>query len=160
MRFSRARPHPLAELVEREEVVYGLCLREATRLPWGPPAAALRALVAHANESLDDLRRLARARRIRTGSARAVALDALGRLVDRLTGRLPIARESSVARMLAAVRASLEGARALRVAADEAGDVALVRWSERWLSTRMRLAKEAAIELAGLGRASAVARPV
>jgi len=60
---QRLSPSLLAELYELEEDAYRLAVREAKRIGSGPPAAALRAVAAHANDALDELPKKAKERR-------------------------------------------------------------------------------------------------
>ena len=52
----------MTELFQTERSAYRHPIREAKRLGDVPPAIALRAVAAHANEVLDELPKLARAR--------------------------------------------------------------------------------------------------
>ncbi|MBX3233457.1 MAG: hypothetical protein KIT84_37800 [Labilithrix sp.] len=148
---SRLSPSLLAELYELEEDAYRLAIREAKRIGSGPPAAALRAVAAHASESLDDLRTKARERRVRIGSLGALALDTLHRLRDVAVDPF-VDHEHAYRRALTALHRSIDLVRVEEAAAREEGDDALADWCMRWLRTRERLVGAASDELAWFGR--------
>lgn len=136
----------IAELYELEQHAYRLVIREAKRIGRGPPAVALRAVAGHANETLEELPRLASQRGVRLGSTRALLLDAVDRVRDLLRSPM-VDREYAYRQALTALRRGLDLARSATVAAIGAGDEALATWFERWLRGREELVDDAADEL-------------
>jgi len=143
---ERLSPSLLAELYELEEDSYRLSLREARRLGSGPPATALRAVAAHANEALEELPAVARGRRVRLGSASALALDTLRRVRDVVVDQF-VDHEHAYRRALTALRRGLDLGRLIHAAARDEGDDALAAWCQHWVSGRERLVDAAAAEL-------------
>lgn len=148
---SRLCPSLLAELFELEEDAYRLSIREAKRIGCGPPAAALRAVAAHASEALDELPVKAKERHVRLGSLGALAVDTLHRLRDIAIDPF-VDHEHAYRRALTALRRSIDLVRIEEAAAREEGDDALADWCTTWLRTRERLVAAAADELAWFGR--------
>jgi hypothetical protein len=151
MNRARLSPSLLAEVYDLEEDAYRLCLREARRMDGGPPAAALRAVVAHANEALEELPRLAHERHARLGSIGALALDTLRRLGDVFVDKI-VDHEHAYRRALTALRKGIDLVHLVQAAATEEGDDALATWCHRWLEAREKLVAEAAMELEWFGR--------
>jgi hypothetical protein len=137
----------LTELYELEEEAYRLSLRHAERLGQRPSGVALRALVAHINEALEEIRALARIRRVRVGSLRALAIDTLRRAADALS-----ADGEADQRALLTLRRGISLVRRLRAAAVADGDEVLAHWCEAFVRARHRLVDEAAPELEAFGR--------
>lgn len=148
---QRFSPSLLAELYELEEDAYRLAIREAKRIGSGPPAAALRAVAAHANEALDELPKKAKERHVRLGSLGALAIDTLHRLRDIAVDPF-VDHEHAYRRALTALHRGIDLARVALAAAREEGDDALADWCERWLFARERLVSAATDELAWFGR--------
>ncbi|MBX3197415.1 MAG: hypothetical protein KF894_04600 [Labilithrix sp.] len=148
---ERLSPALLAELYELEEDGYRVALREARRIRSGPPAAALRAVVAHAGESLEEIPELARARGVRLGGVSALALDTLRRLGDALLASL-VDHDHAYRRALTALRRGVDLVRLTRAAALDEGDERLAVWCRRWLGVRERLVAETADELEWFAR--------
>lgn len=144
----------LVELNELEEETYRLALAHASYIEHtNGRSAPIRALVAHANGSLDDLRSLAGRRRIRLGSANAIVVDTIRRIASAASRALAsgltldpaiVTRaESDLSQALG--RGAALGRR-IQHAAQEAGDEEIVRWSRRWLRARTTLVEDAYIE--------------
>jgi hypothetical protein len=148
---QRLSPSLLAELFELEEDAYRLAIREAKRIGSGPPAAALRAVAAHASESLDELPKKAKERHVRLGSLGALAIDTLHRLRDVAVDPF-VDHEHAYRRALAALHRGLDLVRVAHSAALEEGDDSLAEWCSKWLHTRERLVTAATDELAWFGR--------
>lgn len=148
---SRLSPSLLAELYELEEDAYRLAIREAKRIGSGPPAAALRAVAAHASEALDELPAKAKERHVRLGSLGALAVDTIHRLRDIAEGPF-VDHEHAYRRALTALHRSIDLVRVEEAAAHEEGEDALAEWCTRWLQTRERLVAAASSELAWFGR--------
>jgi hypothetical protein len=141
----------LAELYELEEDAYRLAIREAKRIGSGPPAAALRAVAAHASATLDELPKKAKERHIRLGSLGALAIDTLHRLRDIAVDPF-VDHEHAYRNALTALHRGIDLVRVARAAAREEEDDALGDWCDRWLFARERLVGEASDELAWFGR--------
>jgi len=137
----------LSELFDYEEDAYRLSLREADRIGSGPPAVALRAVVAHANDALEDLPALAAARHVRIGSAGSLFLDTLHRVRDVIADQLSDV-EHGYRRALATLHQGIDLVRLTHEAAINEGDDALAAWCERWLDVRERFVADATRELA------------
>lgn len=148
---ERLSPALLAELYELEEDGYRVALREARRIRCGPPATALRAVVAHAGEALEEIPALARARDVRLGGASVLALDTLRRARDALLGRI-VDHEHAYRRALTTLRRGVDLVRLTRAAAFDEGDDPLATWCRRWLGVRERLVVQAADELEWFAR--------
>lgn len=148
---QRFSPSLLAELYELEEDAYRLAIREAKRIGSGPPAAALRAVAAHANEALDELPKKAKERHVRLGSLGALALDTLHRLRDIAIDPF-VDHEHAYRNALTALHRGIDLVRVALAAAREEGDDGLADWCERWLFARERLVGAASDELAWFGR--------
>lgn len=147
----RLSPSLLAELFDLEEDAYRLCLREAERIGAGPPAVALRAVVAHANESLETLPGLAERRRAKVRSIGALLFDTGRRLRDAAVDPF-LDEEHAYRRALTSLHRGLDLVRLVATAAENEGDDALARWCEHWLSAREKLVAEVTRELAWFGR--------
>lgn len=140
----------LLELATAERLASRSPRREAERLGDVPPAHALRAVAAHADESRDDLDGVLRARRT-SSSAWSFAASALAQLVDEaLSVRLD--DEHRFRRALLALRRGLDVARAVRASASHEGDGELLVLCDRWLAVRIRLVAGVEAELAWFGR--------
>jgi hypothetical protein len=148
---ERLSPSLLGEVYDLEEDAYRLCIREAKRIGSGPPAIALRAVAAHANETLDGLPTLARARRVRLGSVSALALDTFRRVSDAVVDHF-VDHEHAYRRALTALHKGIDLVHLLHAAAVEEGDDALASWAAKWLEAREHLVADAASELAWFGR--------
>lgn len=148
---ERLSPSLLAELHDLEEDSYRLALREAKRIGCGPPASALRAVAAHANEALEELPALAKARSVRLGSLGALALDTVRRVWDVLMDQI-VDHEHAYRRALTALRRGIDLVRLVHAAARDEGDDALAAWCRRWLEGRERLVEEAADQLEWFAR--------
>ena len=148
---ERLSPSLLAELYELEEDSYRLSLREAKRIGCGPPASALRAVAAHANEALEELPALAKARSVRFGSVTALAFDTVRRVWDVVVDQI-VDHERSYRRALAALHRAIDLVRLVHAAARDEGDDALATWCQRWLDGRERLVAEATNQLEWFAR--------
>ncbi len=151
MERERLSPSLLAELFDSEEDAYRLSVREAARIGWGPPAVALRAVVAHANESLEALPALASDRRVHLRSLGALAADTLRRLRDAVVDPF-IDQEHAYRRTLTALRSGVDLVRLVQKAAESEEDDSLVHWCDRWLERREGLVNDVANELAWFAR--------
>lgn len=146
MQFERWSMPLLAELYELEEDGYRLALREAKRIGTGPPADALRAIAGHANETLEELPGIARARNVRLGSLRALVLDTIRRIRDVGWARFAIP-ERAYRRTLTALHRSADFVELVRIVATAEDDDALATWCDRWLRGRERLISSVARQL-------------
>jgi hypothetical protein len=115
------------------------------------PSVALRAVAAHANESLDELPKLARERGVGLTSVSALAGEAMAHVGHALRSRLGDAEHVYRATLLE-MRRGIDLVRLVRAAAEDEGDRALVAWCDRWMSVRERLVDGVADELAWFGR--------
>ncbi len=158
--MTRLLPALFAELYQTEYSAYRHPIREARRLGEVPPAVALRAIAAHANEVLDELPRLGRTRGLRVTSVGAAAVEALWTVRHAIAFRFMDA-ERSYRAVLLDLRRSVDLVHVLRALAAEESDDRLVAWCDRWLSTREWLVREAADELDWFGHhPEFAARPV
>lgn len=149
---ERLSPSLLHELYELEDAAYRSSLREVNRIGWGPPAAALRAVVAHAYEALEALPTLAEERHVRvdslTASVLATVRSTWRRARDRMAeGGLALDHERSYRRVLTILRRGIDLVRLVHSAAVNEGDDDLAAWCTRWRDTRLRLVEAAADEL-------------
>jgi len=135
---KRLVPSLVVELFQTERSAYRHPIREALRLGDVPPSISLRAVAAHANESLDDLPKLARLRGIRLTTAGELAGEAVAAVRHALFDRF-FDPERSYRETLLEMRHGIDLVRLLRASADDEEDHPLVRWCDRWLSTRQRL---------------------
>ena len=147
---SRLLPSLLVELSQAERSAYRHPIREAERLGDVPPSVALRAVAAHANEALDDLPDLARARSVRRTTIAQLGAQALSLVRDTIVDRV-VDNERSYRSTLLGMRHGIDLVRLLRVAAEEEGDVELVAWCDRWLTVRERLVAGVERELVWFG---------
>ncbi len=148
---ERLSPSLLAELFELEEDSYRLSLREAKRIGCGPPASALRAVAGHANEALEELPALAKARSVRLNSIGALAFDTMRRAWDIVMDQI-VDHEHAYRRALTALRRGIDLVRLVHAAARDEGDDTLAVWCQRWLDGRERLVEEAADQLEWFAR--------
>lgn len=148
---ERLAPSLLAELFELEEDSYRLSLREAKRIGCGPPASALRAVAAHANEALEELPALAKARSVRIGSIGALAFDTMRRVWDVVMDQI-VDHEHAYRRALTALRRGIDLVRLVHAAARDEGDDKLAIWCQRWLDGREPLVEDAADQLEWFAR--------
>jgi hypothetical protein len=142
----------LLELTDADRDASRLPRREAERLGDVPPARALRAVAAHADETLAVLAAIGRARGIRPsaiGEAADVALALVRHLVRERGGDAAHGYRGA----LLGLRRGMDVTRALRAAAGEEADGALVDFCDGWLSVRLRLVAGVEAELAWFGRA-------
>ncbi len=151
MNPERVSPSLLAELFELEEDAYRLAVREAKRIGSGPPATALRAVAAHANEALEELPSKARERHVRLGSMSALAVDTFHRLSDVVIDAF-VDNEHAYRRALTAFHRGIDLVRLTRAAAIDEGDDGLSSWCDHWLAARERLVAAASAELEWFGR--------
>lgn len=145
----------LAELYDLEEDSYRLSNRAATRLGPEHPATALRAVAAHANESLNELREVARAHQVSITAPRALVLDTLRRVRDRV---VLMDHEHAYRRALGALHRGMDLVALLRSAAQDEGDDRLAAWCVRWLSGRAQLIANVTAELDWFARHPRIAR--
>jgi hypothetical protein len=148
---ERLTPSLLAELYELEEDAYRLSLREAKRIECGPPAAALRAVAAHANEALEELPAKARRRHVRLGSALSLAIDTLHRLRDVVMDQV-VDHEHGYRRALTALHRGIDLGHLIHAAAIDEGDDELAKWCQEWLRGRERLVADASDQLKWFAR--------
>ena len=150
MSAHRLSPSLLAELYELEEDAYRLAIREAKRIGSGPPAAALRAVAAHASDALDELPAKAKERHVRLGSLGALAIDTLHRLRDIAIDPF-VDHEHAYRRALTALHRGIDLMRVAEAAATEEGDDPLADWCQHWLRARERLVASAGFDDASPG---------
>jgi hypothetical protein len=157
--MSRARllPTLFTELYQAERSAYRHPIREARRLGDVPPAAALRAVAAHANETLDALPPLAKTRGLAFTSLGAALAEALSTARHAVTDRLAEI-ERSYRGTLLGMHHGIDLMRLVRAAAHDEGDDALVAFCDEWLPTREWLVREVADELEWFARHPDVAR--
>ncbi len=143
----RLLPSLFVELFQMERSAYRQPIVAAERLGDVPPSIALRAVAAHANEALDELPKLAKARGIRLSTPRQLLGDALSAVrsfvVDRLVEMERASRET-----LLGLRHGIDLVHLLRDAAADEADWELVAWCDRWLPVRERLVAGVEDELA------------
>ena len=137
----------LSQLFDSEEDVYRLSLREADRIGSGPPAVALRSVVAHAYDALEHLPTLASERRMRLGSAGSLLVDTIHRVRDALADRMEDV-EHGYRRALSTLHQGVALVRLMHEAALDEGDDALAAWCERWLEVRASFVADVSRELA------------
>ena len=147
MNRERLSTSLLSELFDLEEDAYRLSLREADRLGSGPPAVALRSVVAHTNDALEDLPVLAADRSVRIGSAGSLFFDTLHRVRDAIADQLSD-MEHGYRRALATLHEGIDLVRLTHDAAVNEGDDALATWCDRWLDVRERFVADVSRELA------------
>lgn len=148
---SRLLPTLFVELFQTERSAYRHPIREAERLGNVPPAIALRAVAAHANEALDELPELARARGIRLSSVGQLAGETFSAVRHFVVDRF-LDVERSYRGTLLGMRHGIDLVRLLRAAADDEADVELVAWCDRWLPVRERLVAGVEADLTWLAR--------
>jgi hypothetical protein len=139
---------PIAELYEAEEAAYRAAFRCAESHP------SVRMLAAHASETLEALRKLARRRGVSLHAPGAVWRDTFLCLRDGMLDHLLSrprdgAQVASGAAVFARLHHASECARELERVAEEEGDTLLVLWCHRWQSARAKLVAEVAPQLAG-----------
>lgn len=128
----------MTELFQTERSAYRHPIREAARLGDVPPAIALRAVAAHANEVLDELPELARARGFTIAGVGAVIGEVFSDVRHFFADRL-IDRERSYRGTLLGMRHGIDLVRLLRASAEDESDTELASWCERWANVRERL---------------------
>ncbi len=146
-----------AELFQTERSAVRHPRREAERLGPVPPATALRAVAAHADEALADVARLAKERGLHASAVGQVAGEAFSVARHLVVDRV-LSAEQSFRGTLLGLRHGVDVVRLLRSAADEEGDAPLVDWCDRWLSVRLRLVAGVEAELGWFGHHPDVAR--
>lgn len=151
MMTARLSTALLAELYDLEEDSYRLSLRQARRIGFGRPTAALRAVAGHAGAALEELSTLATARGVRLGSLHALFFDTLRRTRDVVMDQM-IDHEHGYRRALATLRRGIDLVRLTLAAARTEGDDALATWCREWLRGRERLVADAADELEWFGQ--------
>ena len=144
----------LSELFDLEEDAYRLALREADRIGSGPPAVALRGVVAHANEALEALPQLAVEREVRLGSPSSLVIDTLHRVRDVIADQLGD-QEHGYRRALATLHQGIDLVRLMHEAAVNEGDGALASFCEQWLQGRERFVADVSHELTWFAHAHA-----
>lgn len=111
-----------------------------------PPAVSLRAVAAHAGESIDAMIRIAKDRDYPGPSVghfvTATATNALAALLHKVSHHEPSYRE-----ILAELHDDLELAREVRALAVRDGDEAIVAFLDAWLPIRSRMLRDATGEL-------------
>ena len=149
---SARSPQLLCELLAAERAASRTPRREAARLEGTPPASAMRAVSAHADETLDALARFDGAKRTRDGVLLWSALGFVaGAVRDAVRDRLEDVPHA-YRRALLELRRGLDLVRLLRASAREEGDLELVDFCDRWLGVRLRLVAGVEAELEWLGR--------
>jgi hypothetical protein len=151
MSRTRLLPSLVAELYAIERLAYRQPIRIAERLGGDLPAIALRAVAAHANETLDELPKIALERGIGLTSVSALASGAVGFVTRVVRERIEDA-EHRYRETLLEMRRGIDLVRLVRAAAEDEGDRPLVAWCDRWMPVRERLVGEVAGELAWFGR--------
>jgi hypothetical protein len=151
-RIQRPRllPTLVTELFQTERSAYRQPIREAKHLGDVPPASALRAVSAHANEVLDELPGLARARGVRLAAAGQIIGETFSDVRHFFADRV-VDRERSYRGTLLGLRHGIDLVRLLRATADDEGDTDLAVFCDRWLSVRERLVAGVERELEWLG---------
>ena len=150
MKSPRLLPSLMTELFQTERSAYRHPIREAKRLGDVPPAIALRAVAAHANEVLDELPELARARGLAVAGVGAIVGETFSDVRHFFADRL-VDRERSYRGTLLGMRHGIDLVSLLRAAAEDEADVELVAWCNRWLSVRRKLVIEVERELSWFG---------
>lgn len=153
----RLLPALLTELFQTERSAYRHPIREAERLGDVPPTIALRAVAAHANEALDELPKLAKARGVRLTTVGEIAGEMFSAIRQAVVDRFAD-RERSYRGTLLGMRHGIDLVRLLRAAADEEQDHEIVAWCDRWLPVRERLVHGVEAELTWFGHHPAFAR--
>jgi hypothetical protein len=138
MERPRLLPSLMTELFQTERSAYRHPIREAKRLGDVPPAIALRAVAAHANEVLDELPKMARARGVKAAGVGTIIGETFSDVRHFFADRL-IDRERSYRGTLLGMRHGIDLVRLLRAAAEDEADAELVSWCDRWLDVRERL---------------------
>jgi hypothetical protein len=156
MKRPRLLPSLMTELFQTERSAYRHPIREAKRLGDVPPAIALRAVAAHANEVLDELPELARARGLSAAGVGMIIGETFSDVRHFFADRL-IDRERSYRGTLLGMRHGIDLVRLLRAAAEDEADAELVSWCERWLGVRERLVAGVERELEWFGHHQAFA---
>lgn len=146
MSQARLLPSLFLELCQSEQVAYAAPVRAARLLGHVPPATAMRAIAAHANETLDALPRLAAERSLPTRSLGSLLGEAVATLHRAATARVG-GVERSYRCALLDVRRGVDLVHLLRCAANDEDDDALVAFLDEWLPTREWLVRQAADEL-------------
>lgn len=151
----------MTELFQTERSAYRHPIREAKRLGDVPPAIALRAVAAHANEVLDELPELARARGVAAARVGTIIGETFSDVRHFFADRI-IDRERSYRGTLLGMRHGIDLVRLVRAAAEDEADLELVSWCDRWLSVRERLVSgvEREIDWFGHHQAFAARHPV
>lgn len=157
MRRERMSASFVVELFELEQDAHRISVKLAERIGRGPPAAALRAVAGHANEALEELRAVARPRRIHLDPLVALLRDAVSRLRDALLGPL-VEQEHAYRDTLTSLRRGVDLARLTSAAAIEEGDEALATWCQRWVRGREGLVDDVADQLTWFARRPALLR--
>src|SRR5688500_7791064 len=156
MKRPRLLPSLVTELFQTERSAYRHPIREAKRLGDVPPAIALRAVAAHANEVLDELPELARARGVAVAGVGVVVGETFSNVRHFFADRF-LDRERSYRGTLLGMRHGIDLVRLLRAAAEDEADAELVSWCERWSSVRERLVAGVERELEWFGHHQAFA---
>jgi hypothetical protein len=151
MNRPRLLPSLMTELFQTERSAYRHPIREAKRLGDVPPAIALRAVAAHANEVLDELPKLARARGLAVAGVGTIVGETFSDVRHFFADRL-IDRERSYRGTLLGMRHGIDLVRLIGAAAEDEGDTELASWCERWLAIREKLVIGVERELEWFGR--------
>jgi hypothetical protein len=150
-RTPRLLPSLMTELFQSERSAYRHPIREAKRLGDVPPAIALRAVAAHANEVLDELPELARARGLEVAGVGTMIGETFSNVRHFFADRL-VDMERSYRATLLGMRHGIDLVRVLRAAALDEADLDLASFCDRWLAVRERLALGVERELEWFGR--------
>jgi hypothetical protein len=156
MERPRLLPSLMTELFQTERSAYRHPIREAKRLGDVPPAIALRAVAAHANEVLDELPKLARARRLEIAGLGTVVGETFSDVRHFFADRF-VDRERSYRGTLLGMRHGIDLVRLVRAAAEDEADAELASWCDRWLTVRERLVAGVERELDWFGHHQAFA---
>ena len=147
----RLLPHLLTELFQTERSAYRHPIREAKRLGDVPPAIAMRAVAAHANEVLDELPKLARARGLDVVGTGTIVGETFSDIRHFVVDRF-VDMERSYRGTLLGMRHGIDLVRLLRATASDEADMDLVDFCDRWLAVRERLVAGVEHELEWFGR--------
>lgn len=152
----RLLPSLFVELFQTERSAYRHPIREAKRLGDVPPAIALRAVAAHANEMLDEIPNLARARGLEMAKVGLVIGEVFSDVRHFFADHL-IDLERSYRGTLLGMRHGIDLVRLMRSAAEDEADFELVAFCDRFLAVRERLVAGVERELDWFGHHPRVA---
>ncbi|AUX49133.1 uncharacterized protein SOCE26_106780 [Sorangium cellulosum] len=135
------------ELFQTEHSAKTHPLIEAQRLGDVPPAHAMRAVSAHAEDVLSELPSLMRVRRLPVSAGGSAVGEAFSALRDHVADHL-LTAERSYRGTILGMRHGVDLVELIQYVATVEGDALLAAWCARWLSARRPLVEAAARELA------------